>query len=730
MKWRFSDTSISAQFGVLFTLVFFVPVVSLGLFYSLEFRQIQKENLEELAYVADGNAKQVELLMEERLGLQQTIYASTSIRLALSQADKPALLVAMREYLLADPSIRSIQFFDTAGVSYASTSEDADEMSLPENAREVTKDETGFYEVQMKDGILTGFMLREFQHGNAFRGSLLIGIDLSDIVDLQASYSSLSQTGELLLVAPQNGMAVVFTPKRFADGRSSFPLDDQSVEVRSLNRTSGAYHKATDYRGTQVFAATQYLPSLDWGLLVKKDRDEVLVPVVNLYRIILFAIVTSLLLLFLLGWYLRRYVLSPIKALTKLAKQIQHGMYRGNLTIDAQNEVGSLARAFKTMSEQLLEANQTLEDKVKRRTSRLNQMLKQVRAQKMRDDALLSSIVEGMVATDKEGIIVLANAAACEMLNRPSKKLSGSPLAAFLRLRSLDGQALGKKIDPLTRVLTRREVVRRQEFSARIQGRTSFPLELSAAPVVVDEAFVGAIFILYDLTKEKEVDRLKSEFIAMASHQLRAPLASMKWYGELLAKGKAGSLKKEQAEFVDRINISTRRTISLVDDFLNVSRVERGELKMTPRKVPVRELIRGIVQSLSPDIERNALRVRVRATAKHKTIMADPDMMREILANLIGNAVKYTPKGGEVLVTIKDASGGLRLEVQDSGVGIPANEQKKLFGEFFRASNASKLGFEGTGLGLYTAKRLTDRMGGTIGFESQEGKGSTFWVEI
>jgi PAS domain S-box-containing protein len=730
MRFRFSNTSITTQFGVLFTLVFIVPVTSLGIFFYLEFYQIQEENLEELTYVAGLQKSQIESLVNAQTQTLFALYQDEEIRDAVTQGDTQALRTLLGEKKEAT-SVRSITLVDHSGNLFISSQPEADALWKQSSAFVLAQTGFGLHDTFTHDGILIGVLSGPYEIPHTFSGVLLVEVDLSAITSLQVAFQQLSQTGELNLVRAMDEKVELLTLPRFGTGMETLALSaSERVEVRALNKTPGSYRDVLDYHGERVFAATTYLSSSDWGLVVKKDRAEVLVPVVNLYQVVFLAVATSLLLVFLIGWYLRRYILFPIQELTKTAQKIQRGTYHGELTIGTTNEIGSLARAFKTMSEELLEANKTLEQRVKHRTSRLRKALHEARRLKTRDDALLSSIVEGMVATDVHGEIILMNAAVCNMLGCTLKDRIGTPLVHLLRLRSPKGHALEKGKGPVASVLKDRRVLRRVEYQARRKNGETFPLQLSASPVVIDGTCIGAIFTLHDITKEKEVDRMKSEFITIASHQLRAPLASMKWYGELLAKGKAGKLGREQQEFVDRLNTSTHRTISLVDDFLNASRLEKGEWRNEPKRVQIHELLEGILLTLTPETQDKQLEVIVQDTSKKKTMRVDPDMLREVLVNLIGNAMKYSKSHGKVMIKISQSGSRLRWEIVDYGIGIPKGEQGHLFEKFYRGSNAAKLGFEGTGLGLYTVKRLVERLGGTIGCKSEEGNGSTFWVEL
>ncbi len=230
--------------------------------------------------------------------------------------------------------------------------------------------------------------------------------------------------------------------------------------------------------------------------------------------------------------------------------------------------------------------------------------------------------------------------------------------------------------------------------------------------------------------KRRAEDGLKNDFIALASHQLRAPLASLKWYGELLEKQSGGKLTKKQQEYVRRMNLSTERMNMLISEFLHVSRIEEGQMKHEPKRFNTRHLVKGIVESLRHVIHEKKIKVSIVNKAKTKTLLQDPDLVRELYVNVISNAVKYTPDNGKVKITLEDHGSLLLLRVKDTGVGIPADEHHKIFSKFFRASNIVKDGFSGTGLGLYAARRIAHHLGGDVSFESELGGGSTFLISL
>ena len=223
---------------------------------------------------------------------------------------------------------------------------------------------------------------------------------------------------------------------------------------------------------------------------------------------------------------------------------------------------------------------------------------------------------------------------------------------------------------------------------------------------------------------------LMKEYVSIASHQLRGPMASLKWYGNLLAKGDAGSLTKKQKEYIKRMNISTQRLISLVDDFLDVSVIELGEAKFKKTNVDIPRLVKNIIDNNKYLLHQKTVKSRFSNQLDKHTLKIDAELVREVYANLISNAVKYSKRGGKINVKLYKKGKEVVLEVKDFGLGIPDEEQKHITDKFFRASNALKSGTKGTGLGLYTTWLLLQRMDGKIWFESKEGKGSTFWVSI
>lgn len=239
--------------------------------------------------------------------------------------------------------------------------------------------------------------------------------------------------------------------------------------------------------------------------------------------------------------------------------------------------------------------------------------------------------------------------------------------------------------------------------------------------------------VVHDVTKEMEVDRAKSEFVSLASHQLKTPLTSIKWLSEMLAAENAEPLSPKQLEYVRTIKASTQQMVEMVNDLLNMSRIELGTLAMTIEEFNIDTLVRSVAAEQEHAAELKKVMVQLISDPKLPILHADQKLVRMILQNLLSNAIKYSHDGGSVefeLSLVSSTHESIFVRVKDSGIGIPEKEQQNVFQKLYRAENAQKLVPDGTGLGLYVMKTILARAGGGITFESKEGKGTTFFVSI
>lgn len=231
-----------------------------------------------------------------------------------------------------------------------------------------------------------------------------------------------------------------------------------------------------------------------------------------------------------------------------------------------------------------------------------------------------------------------------------------------------------------------------------------------------------------------EANRMKSEFVSIVSHQLRTPLSALKWSLELLRGKRLGEFNKKQGEYLDISYDSSVRMTGLVNDLLNVNRIEQGRMALQAKAFSIEELIQDVLKGLVVLGQAHNVQVFFKDNKNLPNVYADPEKIEMVIQNLIDNAIKYSKKqGGEVIITAgKDTQNPkmIKVAVKDDGIGIPTMIQKNIFSKFFRGDNLVKQKVEGTGLGLFIAKGIIKITKGKIDFNSQEGKGTTFWFTI
>jgi len=226
------------------------------------------------------------------------------------------------------------------------------------------------------------------------------------------------------------------------------------------------------------------------------------------------------------------------------------------------------------------------------------------------------------------------------------------------------------------------------------------------------------------VTHERQVSQMKTDFVSFVTHQLRTPLAGIKWMLELAAQTPA--LPADAGSYVDDARAAAERLIGLVNDLLDISRLESGKLSVTLQPTNLRKLTRSTLDDLGTLIREKGHRLSV-AEGRAPVVMADPQLLRQVIVNLTSNAIKYTPPGGEIAISLAVEDGGMaRWAITDRGIGIPKASLARLFEKFYRADNAHTVETEGTGLGLYLVRLIVEKLSGQVWCESEEGRGSTF----
>jgi len=237
----------------------------------------------------------------------------------------------------------------------------------------------------------------------------------------------------------------------------------------------------------------------------------------------------------------------------------------------------------------------------------------------------------------------------------------------------------------------------------------------------------GCFVLISDVTDVKLLERSKSDLVAVASHQLRTPLTAMRGNVEMLIDESFGQLNTQQQELLDDINVSTKRLIGMVNDMLDITKIERGKLEMVRVSVSITDIIKSIITDLSDYAGNYGVSVSV-DLPDQLTVYVDESRTRQVMQNIIDNAIKYNKRPGKIEISSHTSENFVEIIVKDYGLGIPLIEQTKIFSRFYRASNIINSGSSGSGLGLYIVRSIVSQLGGSIFFESEEGVGTTFFV--
>jgi PAS domain S-box-containing protein len=345
-------------------------------------------------------------------------------------------------------------------------------------------------------------------------------------------------------------------------------------------------------------------------------------------------------------------------------------------------------------------------------------------------EALVSSLGEGIVVTDKNGNV--------ELINPAAEKLIGWSIAEAVGKKWYDLAPLedagGKRIPPEDRA-TQKVLSSGQPRSNALyyyvrRDGSRFAVGTTAAPVRLKGETIGVIAVFRDITHEREVDQAKSEFVSLASHQLRTPLSAIKWFSEMLMAGDAGQMTSEQLEFIKNIDMSNERMIELVNSLLNISRIESGRIIIDPALTDMESLIKRVITDMQVRYHDKKVEISFEFQKAMPQVMLDQKLISQVYTNLLTNAYKYTPENGKISVSVNIQGNEIVSMIKDTGYGIPKSDQHRVFEKFFRGSNVIKVVTDGTGLGLYLVKTIIESSHGRIWFESADGQGTTFWFTL
>jgi len=360
-------------------------------------------------------------------------------------------------------------------------------------------------------------------------------------------------------------------------------------------------------------------------------------------------------------------------------------------------------------------------------------------------EAILASVgdpVMGLVVVDKDGKIIHVNGGFEVLTGWKRKEAIGKSLIKIVPRENENRDRIPFKQRILSKVLSGKTIttIAANNVAVSIEkfptfyyvrkDKSRFPASSVISPVLSEGKITGAAEVFYDITKEKELDRIRINFLSLASHQLRTPLSGTKWLIETMYKGLVGKMTEKQKEYLDDIYKVNEQMIKLVSDILSTLRLESEAALIKKGKISVASLFKDILITVTTAAKER--KVALQSSLNHRTLIieTDPEILKSIIRSFFSNAINYSRPGQKVILGVKEESRAVVFFVRDFGIGIPKNEQKRMFERFYRASNARALKPIGTGIGLNIAKILAEKIGAEISFKSEENKGSTFYLSI
>ena len=354
-----------------------------------------------------------------------------------------------------------------------------------------------------------------------------------------------------------------------------------------------------------------------------------------------------------------------------------------------------------------------------------------------KSDVVINAIDDGVLAISKDGNIELINPSAQQIIGWDQGDALGLNWKSVLKLVTSDGKDVEDLENPIVQSLSKNQPTHNDKLFLLTSSEKRILVSIVSSPVGTDGE--GIIVVFRDITKEKAEEREQAEFISTASHEMRTPVASIEGYLGLALNPATAHIDEKARDFITKAHESAQHLGRLFQDLLDISKVEDGRMKNSPKIINVNEFLKNIFDGLATKADEKQLNYifmpDIIDEGKEKSLQPifyaniDPDHFREVVSNLIENAIKYTPSG-EVVVNVTGDDKQISISVKDSGIGIPAEDIPHLFQKFYRVDNSDTREIGGTGLGLYLSRRLAEAMSGNLRVESKYKEGSTFYLEI
>lgn len=404
--------------------------------------------------------------------------------------------------------------------------------------------------------------------------------------------------------------------------------------------------------------------------------------------------------------------LKPLKDLIKASENLGEGQFNQRADIRSGDEFEIVGKSFNLMAGKISQIFQKMERDKELAIS-----------EKSKLEEILSSMIDGIIALDFNRNISLANKAATEITGFTQTELQGQTIDQLVHL-----------FDDKEEIYSKSYCQINFNKSAKLVGKNGKQTKVNLITTPVGQSLhsnLNCILIMHDLSKEEELERMKLDFVSLASHELKTPLTSIMGYLSVFSDENKGKIPKEEMDLVDRSLTSAKQLLTLVQNILNVNKIESSQMSVAIEPTDYQKILTKSVEDLkSQATQKNIILTLNLPNQPLPKVLADPIRLSEVATNLIANAINYTEAGGKVDISLSLSPNEITTMVSDTGVGIPEEAIPHLFNKFFRVSNIAQKSSKGTGLGLYIAKSIVEKHHGKIWVKSELGKGSKFFFTL
>lgn len=588
-------------------------------------------------------------------------------------------------------------------------------------------------------------------------------VDISGTRVTRTAFLESYKTSDIYIV---NSDSVMVTPSRYMRNVQLMQKVDTLPVRECFANGKEVTAEYENFQGVRVLGASMCFPDDGLVLIVEVQTDEIFAPLDAINRITLAGGLVVVVVGILIAVFFVRKPLAQINDILVVARLVRDGDLNSKVDVKTNDEIGILASMFNTMitslrltQTELHESKNQIEEKAMLLQTDVEKHEKQERfldeskratlnlledswkaKEKLEEEGyrlqtILASIGDGLVLVDGAYSITLINSAAIEMFGMKREEIIGKDLRTIVTLWKKQKDIIPHNMWPTEEVFLTKKVAvgtLEQDFSISTEKHPEkTPIVFSISPL--GGGLSGVVITFRNASKERELDDAKSGFISVASHQLRTPLTSIRWYSEMLLSEDAGALNDTQKDFMKEVHGGAERLYQTVDLLLGISRVESGKMKSDRTQVDLGLFTAEIAKELAPQIDMKELALAVvPPEGAPVSVWLDSLTLRQVILNLISNAIRYTnPKG---IIEIKwwhgDEGKEVVYMVHDNGIGIPESQRSRIFSKFFRAENARAQVPDGSGLGLALVKDLVISWGGRVWFETEEGKGTNFFFTV